>query len=115
MAVCEYLTARHAGLRLNRGTDRGDELNEYATIAARLVDDVGPIPAVLPSRLLSHWKFVAMIIGILTSILGRCLRFLSHIKEKGAMTYATRETEKASSRDDASDAFGAICSLAVAR
>jgi hypothetical protein len=44
------------------------------------------------------WKVVTLIFGILASILGLCLRFLSHLKEKAALAEATRKAEEAQAK-----------------
>ena len=40
------------------------------------------------------WKVLAVICGVIASIVGLALRFLSHLNEKAALEDATREAEK---------------------
>ena len=47
------------------------------------------------------WKAGTLVAGIVASIVGMLLRYLSHRKEKAAIAYATREAEKHSRRGTA--------------
>ena len=40
------------------------------------------------------WKSIALALGMLASITGMLLRFLSHRKEQAAIAYAQREAER---------------------
>ena len=47
----------------------------------------------------SQWKAIVVICGMLASVAGMGIRFLSHRKEKAAIVFAQREAKKAGGRD----------------
>lgn len=40
------------------------------------------------------WKSIALALGMLASLVGMLLRFVSHLKEQAAIAYAQREAER---------------------
>ncbi len=42
-----------------------------------------------------HWKAIALGLGMLASVAGMGVRWISHQKEKAAVAYARREAERA--------------------